>query len=163
MRFVIRLQGPGVNPQDGRLYEMRTACPAVLTDPSRDAWDYCPPGPSTLPGLVGNTGLAQCNPKFLNILQDIAKDATDDRFFIASLYTLFITASVTSKGQALIKMLGEFPLDFRGSVSSGKDANCIPWNSVGRSASSRLGKVMEIGDLNSYMAIDLLCDKRDIT
>ncbi|RPA98433.1 hypothetical protein L873DRAFT_1844159 [Choiromyces venosus 120613-1] len=39
MPFAIRLQGPGVNPQDGRLYERRTLCPAILTHPARDAWD----------------------------------------------------------------------------------------------------------------------------
>ncbi|KAG0634851.1 hypothetical protein HOY80DRAFT_1096187 [Tuber brumale] len=46
MPFIIRLQGPGVNPQDGRLYEMRTPCPTVLIHPARDArdgWEHCLP------------------------------------------------------------------------------------------------------------------------
>ncbi|RPA92041.1 hypothetical protein L873DRAFT_1818382 [Choiromyces venosus 120613-1] len=74
--------------------------------------------------------LAQVNPKLLNILQDMAKGAADDR--------LFITVSVTSEGGTLIQMLGKF---------------C-------RSVSSRLGKVMEIGDMNHDEAIDFLCNKR---
>ncbi|KAG0633806.1 P-loop containing nucleoside triphosphate hydrolase protein [Tuber brumale] len=74
--------------------------------------------------------LAQDNRKLLNILQDIAKDAADNR--------LFTTVFVTSEGQAPIQMLG-------------------------RSASSRLGKVVEIGDLNNDEAIEFLCNKRDIT
>ncbi|PWW73566.1 hypothetical protein C7212DRAFT_365847 [Tuber magnatum] len=74
--------------------------------------------------------LAQRNPELLNILQDIAKDAADDR--------LFITVFVTSEGQAPIQMLG-------------------------RSASSRLGDVIEIGDLNDDEAMDFLCNKRAIT
>ncbi|PWW77223.1 hypothetical protein C7212DRAFT_362855 [Tuber magnatum] len=73
--------------------------------------------------------LAQRNPELLNILQDIAKDAADDR--------LFITVFVTSEGQAPIQMLG-------------------------RSASSRLGEVVEIGDLNDDEAMDFLCNKRAI-
>ncbi|RPA90980.1 hypothetical protein L873DRAFT_1820203, partial [Choiromyces venosus 120613-1] len=70
------------------------------------------------------------NPKLLNILQDMAKDAADDG--------LFITVFVTSEGGAPIQMLG-------------------------RSASSRLGKVMEIGDMNHDEAIDFLCNKRAIS
>ena len=50
--FPIRLQGPAVNPQDCRLYERRTPCPAVRTHPARD---YSPPGPCRPPGTVGNT------------------------------------------------------------------------------------------------------------
>ncbi|RPA89189.1 hypothetical protein L873DRAFT_1849426 [Choiromyces venosus 120613-1] len=42
MPFAIRLQGPGVNRQDGRLYERQTPCPAILTHPARDAQDYQP-------------------------------------------------------------------------------------------------------------------------
>jgi len=53
--FPIRLQGPAVNPQDCRLYERRTPCPAVRTHPARDARDYSPPGPCLPPGTVGNT------------------------------------------------------------------------------------------------------------
>lgn len=43
-----------------------------------------------------------------------------------------------------------------------KDANYILWIDIGRSASSRLGKVMEIGDLNCDESIDYLCNKRAI-
>ncbi|RPA89362.1 hypothetical protein L873DRAFT_1822965 [Choiromyces venosus 120613-1] len=76
--------------------------------------------------------LAQVNPKLLNILQDMVKGAADDG--------LFITVSVTSEGWALIQMLGKFR----------------------HSASSRLGNVMEIGDMNHDEAIDFLCNKRAI-
>jgi len=55
--FPTRLQGPAVNPQDCRLYERRTPCPAVRTHPARDARDYSPPGPCRPPGTVGNTVL----------------------------------------------------------------------------------------------------------
>ncbi|RPA90978.1 hypothetical protein L873DRAFT_1820191 [Choiromyces venosus 120613-1] len=64
--------------------------------------------------------LAEANPKLLNILQDMAKDAADDGLFI----TVFVTS---------------------------------------RSASSRLGKVVEIGDMNHDEAIDFLCNKRAIS
>ncbi|RPA92019.1 hypothetical protein L873DRAFT_1818348 [Choiromyces venosus 120613-1] len=74
--------------------------------------------------------LAQANPKLLNILQDMAKDAADDG--------LYITVFVTSEGGAPIQMLG-------------------------RSARSRLGKVMEIGDMNHDEAIDFLCNKRAVS
>ncbi|KAG0643083.1 hypothetical protein HOY80DRAFT_1034624 [Tuber brumale] len=39
MPFIPRFHGAGLNPQDGRLYEMGTPCPAVLTYPARDARD----------------------------------------------------------------------------------------------------------------------------
>ncbi|PUU80069.1 P-loop containing nucleoside triphosphate hydrolase protein [Tuber borchii] len=74
--------------------------------------------------------LAQDNPKLLNVLQDMAKDAADDG--------TYITVFVTSEGKAPIQMLS-------------------------RSSSSRLGKVMEIGDLNHEEAIDFLCNKRGIS
>ncbi|RPA92393.1 hypothetical protein L873DRAFT_197068 [Choiromyces venosus 120613-1] len=44
-----RLQGPRVNPQDGRLYERWTPCPAVLIHPARDGWEHCYQGPQTMP------------------------------------------------------------------------------------------------------------------
>ncbi|RPA89366.1 hypothetical protein L873DRAFT_1822975, partial [Choiromyces venosus 120613-1] len=74
--------------------------------------------------------LAQANPKLLNILQDMAKDAADDG--------LFITVFVTSEQGAPIQMLVH-------------------------SASSRRGKVMEIGDMNHDEAIDFLCNKRAVS
>ncbi|RPA92485.1 hypothetical protein L873DRAFT_1817561 [Choiromyces venosus 120613-1] len=74
--------------------------------------------------------LAQANPKLLNILQDMAKDAADDG--------LFITVFVTSEGGAPIQM-------------------------IRRSASSRLGNLMEIGDMNHDEAIDFLCNKRAVS
>ena len=49
--------------------------------------------------------LAQKNPELLDILQDIAKDAADDR--------LFTTVFVTSEGQASIQMTGKFHSDFQ--------------------------------------------------
>ncbi|KAG0126027.1 hypothetical protein HOY82DRAFT_615595 [Tuber indicum] len=57
-------------------------------------------GYSTMLVLDNVNCLAQKNPELLDILQDIAKDAADDR--------LFTTVFVTSEGQASIQMMGKF-------------------------------------------------------
>ena len=64
-------------------YQQKTGCPPVL--------------------VIDNVNrLALWNPKLLHHLQDIAKDAADDR--------IFVTVFITSEGLAPIQMLGK--LDF---------------------------------------------------
>ena len=99
--------------------------------------------------------LAQKNPELLDMLQDIAKDAADDR--------IFTTVFVMSEGQAPIQMIGKFCLDSCVNGFGDKYANYILWIHIGRSASSRLGVVMEIGDLTQEEATDFLCNKRAIS
>ena len=60
-------------------------------------------------------------------------------------------------------MIGEFYLHFWVVSFGNKYANYILQIHIGRSASSQLEDVMEIGDLNHDEAIDFLCNKRAIS
>jgi len=93
--------------------------------------------------------LAVENPSLLRNLQDIAKDAADDR--------VFVTVFVTSEGHAPRQMMGKLSTLLY-TISSLSQLILIIYmvNILGRSSRSRLGKILTIGDINPAEVRDLL-------
>jgi len=90
------------------------------------------------------------NPGLLQFLQDVAKDAADNRSFV--------TVFVTSEGHAPLQMLGMF---LPWAVKAACDYVLLTGlpDGIARSAKSRLGKVVSVDDI-SYLEAKAFLNKK---
>ena len=99
--------------------------------------------------VIDNTNyLANDNPRYLALLQDIAKNAADRREFT--------TVFVCSESRAPLMMMSQdYVIKYI--------YHCLLTTYLGRSAESRMRRIYQVPDLRKEEAFAYLCDKRGQT